>query len=206
MGVGDGIAVAVLAGVVDVDGKAGEALDHELAGEAGGCHEVPQAAMVIWVAARSSSGREVEVGQEDAAGIERDAAEGGVADGARLLVDLLEHEMLVTGFFGLDGIPGDAVRGEGVGVAVEVGEGDAGAGEDGELAVGEEVDVAGVVEDAGDVRGQEELAVADAEDGGRAEARGDELIGLVGGEDADGEGAGEALDGAADGFFERNDG
>ena len=34
-GVGDGVAVAVLGGVVDVDGEAGEALDHELAGEAG---------------------------------------------------------------------------------------------------------------------------------------------------------------------------
>ena len=35
VGVGDGVAVAVLGGVVDVDGEAGEALDHELAGEAG---------------------------------------------------------------------------------------------------------------------------------------------------------------------------
>jgi len=34
VGVGDGVAVAVLGGVVDVDGEAGEALDHELAGEA----------------------------------------------------------------------------------------------------------------------------------------------------------------------------
>ena len=34
-GVGDGVAVAVLAGVVDVYGEACEALDHELAGEAG---------------------------------------------------------------------------------------------------------------------------------------------------------------------------
>src|SRR5271170_3047442 len=32
-GVGDGVAVAVLGGVVDVDGEAGKALDHELAGE-----------------------------------------------------------------------------------------------------------------------------------------------------------------------------
>ena len=87
-------------------------------------------------------------------------------------------------------------------MAVEVGEGDAGGGEDGDFAVGEEVDVAGVVEDAGDVGGEEEFAVADADDGGRAHAGGDELVGLVGGEDADGEGAGEALDGAADGFFE----
>ena len=68
---------------------------------------------------------------------------------------------------------------EGDGRAVEVGEGDAGGGEDGEFAVGEEVDVAGVVEDAGDVGGEEEFAVADAEDGGRADAGGDELVGLV---------------------------
>jgi len=58
-----------------------------------------------------------------------------------------------------------------------------------------------VVEDAGDVGGEEVFAVADADDGGRAHAGGDELVGLVGGEDADGEGSGEAVDGAADGFF-----
>src|SRR5271155_4025891 len=59
-----------------------------------------------------------------------------------------------------------------------------------------------MVEDAGDVGGEEEFAVADAEDGGWAHAGGDELVGLVCGEDADGEGSGDALDGAADGFFE----
>ena len=64
------------------------------------------------------------------------------------------------------------------------------------------MDVAGVVEDAGDVGGEEEFSVADADDGGRAHAGGDELVGLVRGEDADGEGSGDALDGAADGFFE----
>ena len=92
------------------------------------------------------------------------------------------------------------------GCGVEVGEGDAVRGEDGEFAVGEEVDVAGVVEDAGDVGGEEEFSVADADDGGRAHAGGDELVGLVGGEDADGEGSGEAVDGAADGFFEGDGG
>ena len=35
-------------------------------------------------------------------------------------------------------------------------------------------------------------------------ARGDDLVGLGGGEDAEGEGSGEALDGAADGVFEKN--
>ncbi len=205
VGVGDGVAVAVLAGVVDVDGEAGEAFDHELAGEAG----VPggsaggdgDLAGVLEVGFGDLHGGEV-----DAAGFEGDAAEGGVADGAGLLVDLLEHEVLVAGFFGLDGVPGDALDFEGEGCGVEVGEGDAVAGEDGEFAVGEEVDVAGVVEDAGDVGGEEELAFADADDGGWAHAGGDELVGLVGGEDADGEGSGDALDGAADGLFEGDGG
>ena len=134
--------------------------------------------------------------------VEGDAAEGGVADGAWLLVDLLEHEVLVAGFFCLDGVPLDALDLEGEWVVVEVGEADAGGGEDGDFAVLEEVDVAGVMEDAGDVGGEEELALTEADDGRRAHAGGDEGVGGVGGEDADGEGAGESLDGAADGFIE----
>ena len=200
VGVGDGVAVTVLGGVVDVDGEAREALDHELtgksgvpAGSAGGDGDLGGAADVV--------GGEVEVVEEDLAGVEGDAPEGGVADGAGLLVDLLEHEVLVAGFLGLDGVPGDALDFEGQGAAFEVGEGDAFAGEHGELAVGEEVDVAGVVQDAGDVGGEEELAVAEADDGGRAHAGGYELVGVVGGEDSDGEGSGEAVDGLADGFF-----
>src|SRR5260370_545720 len=47
--------------------------------------------------------------EEDVAGGEGDAAEGGVADGAGLLVNFFEHEVLVAGFFGLDGVPGDAL-------------------------------------------------------------------------------------------------
>ena len=85
-------------------------------------------------------------------------------------------------------------------VVVEVGEPDAGFGEGGDFAVLEEVDVAGVVEDAGDVGGEEEFVIADADHRGRPHAGGDEGVGRVGGEDADGEGSGEPLDGAADGF------
>ena len=59
-----------------------------------------------------------------------------------------------------------------------------------------------MVEDAGDVGGEEVFAFADADDGGRAHAGSDEFVGLVGGEDADGEGSGDALDGAAYCFFE----
>ncbi len=90
------------------------------------------------------------------------------------------------------------------GLAVEVGELDAVEGEDGHVAVGEEVDIAGVVEDAGNVGGDEVLAFAYADDDGRAGAGGDDLVGLGGGEDAEREGSGEALDGAADGIFEQD--
>src|SRR5258708_5027402 len=75
-GVGDGVAVAVLAGVVDVDGEAGEALDHELAGEAsvpggsaGGDGDLGGGTELV--------GGDVEVVEEDFAGLEGDAAEGG---------------------------------------------------------------------------------------------------------------------------------
>ena len=89
-------------------------------------------------------------------------------------------------------------------MAFKVGEFDAGLGEDGHVAVGEEVDVAGVVEDAGDVGGDEGFALADADDDGRAGAGGDDFVRLGSGEDAEREGSGEALDGAADGHLERD--
>ena len=61
---GDGVAVAVLAGVVDVDGQAGEPLDHELAREAavpgGAAGGDGHAAGGLQVGLR-----DVEVGQED---------------------------------------------------------------------------------------------------------------------------------------------
>src|SRR6185312_12429428 len=105
-----------------IDGQAGEALDHELAREAG----VPGGAAGgdgDLAGGFDVSGSEVEVVEEDVAGVEGDAAERGVADGAGLLVDLLEHEVLVAGFFGLDGVPGDALDFEMERLAVEVGEG-----------------------------------------------------------------------------------
>ena len=97
------------------------------AGAAGGDGDVGGGAELL--------GGDLHVGQEDLAGFERDAAERGVADGARLLVDLLEHEVLVAGLFGLDGVPGDALDFQRERLAVEVGEGDAGGGEDGDLAI-----------------------------------------------------------------------
>jgi hypothetical protein len=109
--------------------------------------------------------------------------------------------VLEAALFRLHRIPLNARDGALNGVAIEVGEGDAGEGEDGHVAVGQEVNVAGVVEDAGNVGGDERLAFAHADDYGRPGAGGDDFVGLGGGKDTKRKGSGEALDGAADGYF-----
>jgi len=45
--------------------------------------------------------------EEDVARILRDPAQRGVANGTRLLIDFLEHEMLEAALFRHDRIPGD---------------------------------------------------------------------------------------------------
>ena len=68
-----------------------------------------------------------------------------------------------------------------MGAAVEVGEMHAVGGEDRHVAVGQEEHVAGVAEDRGHVGGDEIFAFAEADDDGRAGARGDDLVGVGGG-------------------------
>ena len=61
-------------------------------------------------------------------------------------------------------------------MTVKVGDFHSAEGEDGHFAVVEEGDVAGVVEDAGNVGGYEVLAVAHADHDRRTGARGDDLV------------------------------
>ena len=53
---------------------------------------------------------DVQVLEEDLAAVERDAAEDRVARGGRLLVDLLEHEVLVAALLRRDRIPQHPLR------------------------------------------------------------------------------------------------
>src|SRR5579883_2269134 len=202
IGGNDGVAIAPLAGVIDLDGNLGQTFDHELAGLAG----VPAGAAGGDV--DFACGAELVFGdfhllEEDLAGVLGDAAEGGVADGAGLLIDFLEHEVLVTALFGHDGVPGDVLHLAGDGVAVEIGDLHALGCDHGQVAVGEEEQVAGVEEDGGYVGSDEVLVLAEADDRGRAIAGGDDLVGIVDGDHAEREYTGKFLDRLADGFFEQ---
>ncbi len=149
--------------------------------------------MLIFLAARNSASADFHLVEEDVAGILRDASQRGVAHGAGLLVNLLEHEMLEAALFRHDRVPGDVLDLAVDGLAVEVGELHACRGDDGEIAVGEEEQVARVIEDCGNIGGDEVFVFAQADDGGRTVARGDDLVGLIDGDHAQREDAGQLL-------------
>ena len=116
---GERLAVAVLGPVVHVHRQAGEPFDQELADQ----RRVPRrAAGHQRDPVDAAKGAVVEPGLvgKDRARFQRDAAQDGVAHRRRLLEDLLEHEVLVAGLLGGDGIPGDPARGLGDDIAVEV--------------------------------------------------------------------------------------
>ena len=89
------------------------------------------------------------------------------------------------------------------GVAVVVHDAHAIFGEHGDVAIGEEEHVARVFEQRGNVAGDEVFAFAEADDRRRAEARGDNLMGIVGGEKDQRVDAAQLLERFAHGFFER---
>ena len=100
----DRIAVAVLGSVVDVDRHARERLDQELADQ----RRVPRRAAredddALDLAQRLVG--DLDLVQEHPAALERRAAEHGLLDRPRLLEDLLEHEVLVSGLLRHDRIP-----------------------------------------------------------------------------------------------------
>src|ERR1700745_3395424 len=99
--------------------------------------------------------------------------------------------MLEPALFGHDGVPGDMLHLALDGVAVEVSEFHAFRGDDGEIAIGEKEEVARVIQDGGDVGGDKIFVLAQTDDRGRTVAGGDNLVGLVDGDDAEREYAGQ---------------
>ena len=124
-----------------------------------------------------------------------DAGEDAPAQGLGLLHDLLEHEVLIAALLGGIDLPvhlADLLLDGLHQVVIAL---DAVPGEDGHLAVLHIAHLPGVADDGGDIAGQEVAAVAIAQDQGAVLAHGDELVGEVGAQDAQGIGP---LDAAQD--------
>ena len=174
----DWIAVAPFAGVIDFDRNAGQVLDHELAGQSG----VPTGAAggdIDLLQSFELGFTDLHLVEKDGAGVLRDAAERGVADGARLLINLFEHEVLEAALLRHDGIPGDALRFALQRIAVEIGNLYAILRDHGQIAIGQEEKIAGVIEKRGHVGGDEVFIFADADHGGRSVAGRDNLVRFV---------------------------
>ena len=132
----------------------------------------------------------------------RHAAHEGVAHDARLLVDLLEHEIGVAALLGHVEVPVH-VRDLGLdGVALGVGVLDALGRELGELVVLENHDVARGLDEGNDVGGDVGALLAAADDDGRVLAGDGDHAGLVGADDGQAIGAHDAAAGGADGGHE----
>ena len=143
------------------------------------CHDVPHARIVILSMRGQLLLGHLHLVEKHAARVLRDAAQDRFARGRRLLEDFLEHEVLVAGLLRHDRVPEHALRDFGNRPIEEVGELHARPRDHGHFLVAEEDDVACVAEDRGDVRGDEELAVAEPDDDRRAVSDGDDLFGIV---------------------------
>ena len=89
--------------------------------------------------------------EKNPAVVQRDAAFYRLAHGARLLVNLFEHEVFEAALFGFDRIPGDALHRRLDFIAREIGDPDCVLRHHSNLAVAEKENVAGVLEDRGNV-------------------------------------------------------
>ncbi len=146
--------------------------------------------MTMRLKLRARSGAEVQAAQRHLAAVEVHPPADGVGDGAGLLEDLLLHEVAELALGGRDRVIGDVVdlgRHRLAGQGLEL---HALARHHGHLAVLQEDHAPGVLQDGGDVGGDEGLAVAQADGhaAGVAQPGDHQPIGLAAGHGHDGAG------------------
>src|ERR1039458_613322 len=125
-----------------------------------------------------------------------------VADGARLLVNLLEHEVLEAALFRHDRVPGNVLHLALDGLSVEIRQLHALGGDDGKVTISQKENVTRVIENRRDIGSDKVFVVAQADHERRAVARGHDLVGLVDGNDGQSEHSAEFFHCPADGLFE----
>src|SRR5437762_3078974 len=102
------MAIAELASVINSAGNWRRLFNHEFAGK----RRVPAGSArddLDFLERLELFRRDIHLVQKDSTALLTDAPESGVADGARLLKNLLEHEMLVAAFFRHDRVPEDVL-------------------------------------------------------------------------------------------------
>ena len=122
----------------------------------------------------------------------------GVRDRLGLLGHLLAHERRPAALLGGGRVPRDVERLDLDGVAGEVGDGDAVGGDRDDLVLADRHGALRVLDERGDIRAQEVLALAEADDQRRVAAGADHDAGLVAVHGEQGEGAVEARHGGAE--------
>src|SRR5205085_846362 len=101
------IAVTKFGRIIDVDGNASQLFDHVFAGQSGVPGSSAGGDLDRTEAFKVSFRNVIHLVEKQPAGIERDATLHRVAHGARLLINLFEHEMLEAALLSHDRIPGN---------------------------------------------------------------------------------------------------
>ena len=187
-------AIARFRGHVHLDRQLPDRLDDVLGGQRG----VPRrAAADQQQPPRAGKDGGVETRARPQAVLAAGVDEGGDrhADGARLLVDLLEHEVRISVLLGVGRAPVGLDDPRGERSSTKGSDADAPRRQDGHLAVLDDLDLARVGQQRGDVRRQQLTAGAGGDDQRRAPvARGDDDVRLARRDDGEGEGAAQAID------------
>ncbi len=140
---------------------------------------MPHATTVMRSTLRSCSSADPQLVEDEAAALVG-AAEEGVADGVRLVEDLLLHERRVAALLGGRGVPGHLVGLALGGRAVEADDLVAVRGDRDDLVLAELERVPGVADEGRDVGAEEVLALAEADDERAVAAGADDDARLVG--------------------------
>src|SRR5215472_17515253 len=121
--------------------------------------------------------------REDSPSVLGNASEQRVAHGPRLLENLFLHEMFVAALFRHNGVPGDVVSWAVYRASVMIHHPYALFGKYGDVAIAEEENVAGVLEQGRDIAGHKIFAVTNTNHRGRSHASGDNFLGVLGGQE-----------------------
>src|SRR5713226_4706602 len=114
--------------------------------------------------------------QKNLSGVLGNSAEERVTHGPGLLENLLLHEMLVATLLRHDGVPGDMLRRALDRTSIMIHDPYALRGEHGDVTIGKEENLAGMLEEGRNVAGDKVLSFAETDDGWGALARGHNFL------------------------------